>query len=109
LAIRQDNGSRLHCVPNCGNHTSEVDRLVGGGQHAFENGGEEPTDGAVEIFDTATGAVLQQYLYNSDPNGSYAGIEYSADGKYLVFSEGYNGYVNIATGNAQSVHSGFSN
>jgi YVTN family beta-propeller protein len=61
------------------------------------------TDGAVEIFDTATGAVLQHYLYNGDPNGSYAGIEYSADGKYLVFSEGYNGYVNIATVDAQGL------
>ena len=66
-------------------------------------GARGTTDGAVEIFDTVTGAVLQHYLYNGDPNGSYAGIEYSADGKYLVFSEGYNGYVNIATVDAQGM------
>jgi YVTN family beta-propeller protein len=60
-------------------------------------------DGAIEIFDTNTGAVLQHYLYNGDPNGGYAGVEYSPDGKYLIFSEGYNGYVNIATVNAQGL------
>ena len=79
--------------PNVQTHTAAV----------LTMGTRGTTDGAVEIFDTATGAVLQQYLYNGDPNGSYAGIEYSADGKYLVFSEGYNGYVNIATVNAQGL------
>jgi YVTN family beta-propeller protein len=76
-----------------GNHTAAV----------LTMGTRGTIDGAVEIFDTTTGAVLQHYLYNGDPNGGYAGIEYSADGKYLVFSEGYNGYVNIATVNAQGL------
>jgi YVTN family beta-propeller protein len=43
---------------------------------------------AVEVFDTNTGAVLQIYLtLGSDSSGSYNGIAYSADGKYLVFSQ----------------------
>jgi len=43
---------------------------------------------AVEVFDTNTGVVLQHYLaLGQDPSGSYSGITYSADGKYLVFSQ----------------------
>ncbi len=43
---------------------------------------------AVEIFDTNTGNVLQNYAaFGSDSSGSYSGIAYSADGKYLVFSQ----------------------
>jgi len=43
---------------------------------------------AVEIFDTNTGTVLQHYITQGvDPSGSYSGIAYSADGKYLVFSQ----------------------
>ena len=43
---------------------------------------------AVEVFDTRTGDVLQNYIaFGSDRNGSYSGIAYSADGKYLVFSQ----------------------
>ena len=43
---------------------------------------------AVEVFDTLTGAVLQNYIpFANDPSGSYSGIAYSADGKYLVFSQ----------------------
>jgi YVTN family beta-propeller protein len=43
---------------------------------------------AVEIFDTNTGTVLQNYLtFGTDPSGSYSGIAYSADGKHLVFSQ----------------------
>ncbi len=79
--------------PNVQTHTAAV----------LTMGTRGTTDGAVEIFDTTTGAVLQHYIYNGDPNGSYAGIEYSVDGKYLVFSEGYNGYVNIATVNAKGL------
>ncbi len=45
-------------------------------------------NGAVEVFDTQTGVVLQNYLpFGQDPSGSYSGITYSADGKYLVFSQ----------------------
>jgi YVTN family beta-propeller protein len=79
--------------PNVHTHTAAV----------LTMGTRGTTDGAVEIFDTNTGAVLQNYLFNGDPNGSYAGLEYSPDGKYLVFSEGYNGYVNIATVSAQGL------
>src|SRR5215472_17498912 len=43
---------------------------------------------AVEIFDTNTGFVLQNYLtFGQDSSGSYSGIAYSADGKHLVFSQ----------------------
>jgi YVTN family beta-propeller protein len=43
---------------------------------------------AVEIFDTNTGNVLQNYAtFGSDAQGSYDGIAYSADGKHLVFSQ----------------------
>ncbi|HLK22400.1 MAG TPA: bifunctional YncE family protein/alkaline phosphatase family protein, partial [Bryobacteraceae bacterium] len=51
--------------------------------------GTGTTDGgAVEIFNTKTGIVLQNYLpFGKDPSGSYSGIAYSPDGKYLVFSQ----------------------
>jgi len=43
---------------------------------------------AVEVFDTETGVVLQNYMaLGHDSSGSYSGIAYSADGKYLVFSQ----------------------
>src|SRR5215467_3710885 len=43
---------------------------------------------AVEIFDTNTGVVLQNYIaMGQDSSGSYSGIAYSADGKFLVFSQ----------------------
>jgi YVTN family beta-propeller protein len=43
---------------------------------------------AVEVFDTNTGNVLQNYAtFGSDASGSYSGIAYSADGKYVVFSQ----------------------
>jgi YVTN family beta-propeller protein len=43
---------------------------------------------AVEVFDTNTGLVLQNYSpFGQDSSGSYSGIAYSADGKHLVFSQ----------------------
>jgi len=43
---------------------------------------------AVEIFDTTTGAVLQNYITQGfDSSGSYNGIAYSADGTFLMFSQ----------------------
>jgi len=43
---------------------------------------------AVEVFDTNTGVLLQNYLtFGVDASGSYSGIAYSADGKHLVFSQ----------------------
>ncbi len=67
-------------------------------------------NGAVEVFDTNTGVVVQNYLpLGLYPNGSYSGITYSADGKYLVFSQDSNGvygstgtsYVTLATVDSQ--------
>jgi YVTN family beta-propeller protein len=58
---------------------------------------------AVEIFDTRTGDVLQDYLsFGVDPSGSYSGITYSADGKYLVFSQDSSN-VSIAKVDAQGL------
>jgi YVTN family beta-propeller protein len=65
--------------PNTSTHTAAVLTLgtsVGDG------------DGAVEVFDTLTGVVLQNYVtFNTDSSGSYSGITYSADGSHLVFSQ----------------------
>ena len=41
----------------------------------------------VTIFNTKTGAVLQTFTAASGAGGSAAGIAYSADGKYLLFSQ----------------------
>ena len=65
--------------PNVASHTAAV--LTMGTSTADGNG-------AVEVFDTNTGVVLQNYIpFAKDPHGSYSGIAYSADGKYLVFSQ----------------------
>jgi YVTN family beta-propeller protein len=65
--------------PNLRTHTAAVLTLGA----SVSNG-----NGAVEIFDTNTGAVLQNYsAFGSDSSGSYSGIAYSADGKHLVFSQ----------------------
>jgi DNA-binding beta-propeller fold protein YncE/phospholipase C len=62
-----------------GNHTAAVLTL---GTSA-SNG-----NGAVEVFNTQTGAVLQSYNFNGkDSSGSITGISYSPDGKYLIFSQ----------------------
>ena len=43
---------------------------------------------AVEVFDTLTGEVLQNYItFGADAQGSYNGIAYSPDGKHLMFSQ----------------------
>ena len=65
--------------PNLNTHTAAVLTL-----------GTSTSDGngAVEVFDTKTGVVLQNYIpFGLDPSGSYSGIAYSADGKHLVFSQ----------------------
>ena len=55
---------------------------------------------AVEVFDTNTGVVLQNYSFGgSDSSGSYSGISYSADGKYLIFSQDSS---NVAIANVAS-------
>jgi len=51
---------------------------------------------AVDVIDTTSGFVLQSYVTSGqDPTGSYGGITYSADGKYLVFSQ-VSGNITIA-------------
>jgi YVTN family beta-propeller protein len=73
--------------PNVGTHTGAV--LTMGTSKSDGNG-------AVEVFDTQTGVVLQNYLpFGLDPSGSYSGIAYSADGKHLAFSQD-SSYVTIA-------------
>jgi YVTN family beta-propeller protein len=58
---------------------------------------------AVEVFDTETGVVLQNYLaLGHDSSGSYSGITYSADGKYLLFSQDSSN-VTIAKVNAEGL------
>jgi YVTN family beta-propeller protein len=59
-------------------------------------------NGAIEIFDTSTGVVLQNYTpaAGNDPSGSYSGIAYSADGTELVFSQD-DSFVTIANVNPQ--------
>jgi YVTN family beta-propeller protein len=65
--------------PNSKTHTAAVLTL---GTSASDG------NGAVEVFDTQTGVVLQNYVtFGLDSSGSYSGISYSADGKYLVFSQ----------------------
>jgi len=60
--------------PNVKNHTAAVLTL----------GASE----AVEVFDTNTGIVLQNYIaLGRDSSGSYSGIAYTVDGKHLVFSQ----------------------
>jgi YVTN family beta-propeller protein len=43
---------------------------------------------AVVVIDTRSGVVLQNYsTFGVDPSGSYTGIAYSPDGKYLAFAQ----------------------
>ncbi len=80
--------------PNTSTHTAAVLTL-----------GTSVSDGngAVEVFDTLTGVVLQNYVpFDVDPSGSYSGITYSADGTHLVFSQDSSN-VTIANVNAQGL------
>jgi YVTN family beta-propeller protein len=81
--------------PNAKTHTAAVLTM---GTYA-SNG-----NGAVEVFDTETGVVLQNYIPvgGLDPSGSYSGIAYSADGQYLVFSQDSSN-VTVAKVNAQGL------
>ena len=74
--------------PNTKTHTAAV--LTMGTSTANGNG-------AVEVFNTKTGAVLQSYssVAGTDSSGSHVGITYSPDGKYLLFSQD-SSYVAIA-------------
>lgn len=50
---------------------------------------------AVQVFDTRTGKVLQQYTPFKDSQGSYGGIAYSPDGGSLILSQD-DSYVTVA-------------
>ena len=80
--------------PNVSTHTAAV--LTLGTSKGNGNG-------AVEVFDTTTGVVLQNYVpFAKDSSGSYIGIAYSADGKHLVFSQD-SSHVTIANVNNQGL------
>ena len=80
--------------PNTNTHTAAV--LTLGTSQSDGNG-------AVEVFDTETGIVLQDYItLGEDPSGSYSGITYSEDGKFLVFSQD-SSHVTIASVNSQGI------
>jgi YVTN family beta-propeller protein len=81
--------------PNAKTHTAAV--LTQGTSTSDGNG-------AVEVFNTQTGVVVQNYIPagGNDPSGSYSGIAYSADGKHLVFSQDSSN-VTIANVNAQGL------
>src|ERR1700744_3211765 len=60
-------------------------------------------NGAVEVFDTQSGIVLQNYIpFAKDTSGSYTGIAYSADGTHLIFSQD-SSKVTIANVNAKGL------
>ncbi|HVI10679.1 MAG TPA: bifunctional YncE family protein/alkaline phosphatase family protein [Candidatus Binatia bacterium] len=61
-------------------------------------------NGAIEVFDTKTGIVLQNYspAGGNDSSGSYSGIAYTADGTHLVFSQD-DSFVTVASVNAQGL------
>ena len=66
------------------------------------------SDQAVEVFDTVSGEVLQDYSpFGADPSGSYSGITYSADGNYLVFSQD-SSHVSIAKVSSDGLLSDYS-
>ena len=63
---------------------------TGNGTAAVLTMGTSPSNGngAVEVFNAQTGAVLQSYSFNGkDSSGSANGIAYTPDGKYLIFSQ----------------------
>jgi YVTN family beta-propeller protein len=60
-------------------------------------------NGAVEVFDTQTGEVVENYVpFGQDSSGSYSGIAYTADGQHLVFSQD-SSHVTVAKVNAQGL------
>jgi YVTN family beta-propeller protein len=69
-----------------GNHTAAV----------LQMGAPQP----VTIFNTQTGAVLQNFTYSGSKTGSATGIAYTSDGLHLLFSQdtGFVAYVNVDPG-----------
>ncbi len=58
--------------------------------------GAKTVSGAVQVFDVTTGTILQEFVPNGHANGSTAGLAYTQDGNYLLFSQD-NSYVTIAS------------
>jgi YVTN family beta-propeller protein len=80
-----------------GNHTAAVMVMGTSGSNGK----------AVEVFDTQSGIVLQNYEPFGDPDGSSTGIAYTPDGKYLLVSQdgnyGPGSVVGIATVSAKGL------
>jgi len=77
---------------------------LGNGTAAVLTMGTSPKNGngAVEVFNTQTGVVLQSYSFKGkDSSGSATGIAYTPDGKHLVFSQA-SGHVTVASVNAKT-------
>jgi YVTN family beta-propeller protein len=58
---------------------------------------------AVTIFNTQTGAIVQNVKYGTSTTGSATGIAYTSDGLHLLFSQdsGFVAYVNVDPGSGQ--------
>ena len=56
---------------------------------------------AVEVFNTATGKLVQAYSPFDNSKGSFTGISYTPDGTKLLFSQD-NSYVAVASVNAST-------
>jgi len=66
----------------------------------------------VTVFDTKTGAVVQTFNPTTGKGGSSTGITYTADGKYLLFSQDGNyglSYVAVASVAADGTLTNFAN
>ncbi len=58
--------------------------------------GSNANTGAVEIIDITAGTVLQAFTPNGSNKGATAGLVYTQDGKYLLFSQD-SSYVTVAS------------
>ncbi len=58
--------------------------------------GSNTNTGAVEVLDVTAGTVLQAFTPNGSNKGSTAGLVYTQDGKYLLFSQD-SSYVTVAS------------
>lgn len=83
LPITSSTGSRVKAVAvnPTGNHTAAALQLS--------------APYAVTIFNTQTGAIVQNLSTSNYTTGAGLGLAYTSDGKYLLFSQ-YNSYVAIA-------------
>ena len=53
-------------------------------------------DAPILVFNTITGEVMQKYLPFQDSSGTYGGLSFSADGKFLMFGQD-DSYVTVAS------------